>query len=40
MLTYARQLAQRKFGFDINQLLGESVLLRLRNTQQKLTLYS
>lgn len=35
MLTYARQLARRKFGIDLNQILGKSWLLRRQGSSLK-----
>jgi DNA repair protein NreA len=36
MLSYAKQLIQRKFGFDLNLLLKESKLLKDKKNQRKL----
>ena len=36
MLEYARQIVQRRFGYDIGRLLGQSILLREMKKQMKL----
>lgn len=36
MIKYAEELIKRKFGFDINLLLKESRLLKVKKEQKKL----
>ena len=37
MLTYAKNLVKKKFGYDLDKLLKESKLLNNINKQSKLT---
>ncbi|PIN86741.1 hypothetical protein COV19_03325 [Candidatus Woesearchaeota archaeon CG10_big_fil_rev_8_21_14_0_10_44_13] len=39
MLNYAKQLVKRKFGYELDNILGKSVLLRQMKTQRKLKNY-
>ena len=39
MLTYARQLVRKKFGYELQNIFGVSKLLRDTNVQKKLWSY-